>query len=728
MFIAHSSPDGIKRPHSLEEHTKGVLERSLTFSHSFDPYGITATAALAHDLGKKTGDFQAYIQSKKTKRGSVKHALGGTFVLNKISDDRAKLAGVMVAGHHAGLPDARNLYHEKVPNAEPYFRNLLQMTSKEKQEIKELLQTYAPLPDLIEPTFADLLTKMCFSALVDADFIDTEEYMDEIRSSTRFIDISLTIEDLSELLQQHMKQLMQNAKESPLNNRRARVYQACINESSSSIPFRSLNVPTGLGKTLSTMGYALEHAKRFNKRRVIVAIPFTSIIDQNADVYKNVFGSDSVLEHHSQMNDTTDENELMASARLATENWDRPIIVTTTVQLFDSLFSNKTSKCRKLHNIADSVIILDEFQKLPIPVLKPIFKMLKTLIEKFNVTVVVSSATPLSFDKAELFGNIDLPIEICSFNNKLFEEMKRVEYTFINESLTVEKLVCDMTQSNQVLCIVNTKNDAMKIYQKMTELYQSWDNIYHLSTAMCPHHRKKIIAAIREEIKDGKSLAVVSTQLIEAGVDFDFPVVYRAMAPVDSIVQAAGRCNREGKLEEGNVYIFELQDGGLPPETYTLGTEQARVILHEDGADSLHYLPTYNKYFRSLYSLKGENALDEFEITKLPPFTYAEVSKRFKMIDQDTVAVLCRYYSDQEASEKIERLIEEAEHLPYLSKKWYRTAQSFCVNLYKNSRFLNENCQYFKSIADGWYVWEGRYDESTGITDSISYNPDELVL
>ncbi|MFX3629260.1 MAG: CRISPR-associated helicase Cas3' [Ectobacillus sp.] len=729
MYIAHSSPDGKKQPQSLEHHTNGVFERSVVYSCSFDPYGITPIAALAHDLGKMTKEFQAYIQSDNPKKGSVKHALGGTLVLNTVADIRAQLAGMIVAGHHAGLPDARNLYNEKVPNAESYLRNLPHITNKEKQKIQGVLQGYTPLPNLDnEPAYVDLLVKMCFSALVDADFLDTEEYMDENRSKKRHHDCSLTVEDLSEKLQQHMNQLMKQAKESPLNNRRAAIYQACIEEGASSIPFRSLNVPTGLGKTLSAMGYALEHAKQFNKKRVIVAIPFTSIIDQNAEVYTNVFGADSVLEHHSQTQDIADENEEMSPSRLATENWDRPIIVTTTVQLFESLFSNKTSKCRKLHNIVDSIIILDEFQKLPIGLLKPIFTVLKTLIQKFNVTVVVSSATPLSFDKRELLGNIDAPVEICSFNHQLFEEMKRVEYTFLEETLTVEILVNSMSESGQVLCIVNTKKDALKIYEKMKDSCKSWDKIYHLSTSMCPHHRKKVIAAIRADLEEEKSIAVVSTQLIEAGVDFDFPVVYRAMAPIDSIVQAAGRCNREGKLAKGDVYIFELEEGGMPPGIYTAGTEQARAILQEDGANSLHYLPAYNKYFRSLYSLQGEHALDELEITKLAPFTYAEVNKRFKMIDQDTISVLCRYYADEEASRKIEKLIEEAKYAPYLSKNWYRTAQTFSIGLYKNSSFLKENQQLLKPIADGWYVWEGRYNDTTGITDSLSYNPDELVV
>lgn len=714
-YIAHTPPKKGVEPHYLDDHTEGVLQRAIEFSKSFDPYGITAASALAHDLGKMTKEFQYYIQEENPKRGSVKHALGGTIVLNRINDSRAKLAGVIVAGHHAGLPDASRIVNEKIPNAERYLSELPNSTHQEKQRIEELLQTFESLPNLSKDdlVYADMLVKMCFSSLVDADFLDTEEYMNKKRSLRRERTDSVPIHKLDERLQVYMAKLIEKASNTPLNRRRLQIYQSCLDQGFSLQPFRSLNVPTGLGKTLASMGYALKHAEKFNKKRVIVALPYTSIIDQSAQVYKEIFGEDEVLEQHSQVDFSDDENEQMSSMRLAAENWNRPIVITTTVQLFESVFSNRTSKCRKLHNIADSVIILDEFQKLPIEVLEPIFRALKILMDKFNVTVVVSSATPLSFDKPELFGNIDAPIEICPYNHELFEEMKRVEYEFLRESLSIESLVHRIEDCRQVLCIVNTRKDAMKVYKEMKKSQQQRRKIYHLSTLMCPHHRKKVIADIRADLENNKTIAVVSTSLIEAGIDFDFPIVYRVMAPIDSIVQAAGRCNREGDLDGGKVYIFELEGGGLPRGTYTRGTELTRILLKRSGVGSLHKLTTYNEYFRGLYSLEGEGGLDNYEITSAKPFAYGTVNGKFKMIEQKTVSVLCRNYNDEAGN--IERLLKEAKELPYLTKKWYRKAQMFSVNIEENNRFLKEHSLYLEQIAEGWYVWGGEYKGASGI-------------
>ena len=731
MIIAHSSPDGRKPPQSLEKHTIGVLARALKFSNSFDPYGITAISAIAHDLGKITDEFQKYIRSENKQRGSVKHALGGTLILNSIQDDRAALGGLIVSGHHAGLPDASRLNQERLPSAPSYLKALLNKDLKEKKVIQNLLSLFSPLPNIQaeDGVYIDFLIKMCFSALVDADFLDTEAYMDEGRSNTRFAVAPLSLENLYEKFKHHMKRLTEKVNPTALNQLRSKVYNSCIKEGSTPESFRSLNVPTGLGKTLASMGYALEHPKTFKKSRVIVAIPFTSIIDQNAQVYKQIFGSESVLEHHSQVTVGNDEFEDFSQRKLAAENWDMPIILTTTVQLFESIFSNRPGRCRKLHNIANSVIILDEFQKLPMEVLKPIFTLLKIMMKKFNVTVLVSSATPLSFERRELFGNIDPPVEICPYNSALFEEMKRVNYSLIPGFLSAKELVNLMRDHHQLLCIVNTKKDALLVFQEMKAMKTDEKrDFYHLSTSMVPHHRKKTIENIWRDLHAGKSLVVVSTQLIEAGVDFDFPVVYRAMGPLDSIVQAGGRCNREGKLRKGNVFLFELEGGGMPAGTYRKGAEQTRQLLKIEGVENLHKLELYNQYFRSLYSLEGEDGLDGYQITTLNPFSYEKVNERFKMINQQTVSVLCRFYQDEVASSQIEKLIQEAADFPHLSKSWCRKAQQFSVSLYKDSRFLRDNKQYLKQLSEEWFIWEGRYDLSVGITYSLEYNPDELVV
>lgn len=321
--------------------------------------------------------------------------------------------------------------------------------------------------------------------------------------------------------------------------------------------FRSLIVPTGLGKTLASIAYGLEHIKHFNKKRIIVALPLVNIIDQTAKVYKEVFGAEAVLEQHSQMSYVDDTGEAMERAKLAAENWDSyPIIVTTTVELFESLFSNRTSKTRKLHRLADSVIILDEFQKLPIHVLAPIFESLHTLMTYFNVTVVLCSATPLSFDNAQLVGNMGKPVGIWEQNDCLFKEMRRrVEYVRLPEPVTALQLSEMILEQRQALCILNTRKDAYRVYRQV-KLHKAGDEkVYHLSNRMCPDHRLKVITQIKKDLQNKLPVLVIATSLVEAGVDLDFPVVYRAISPLDSIIQAAGRANREGGESGEGLYF-----------------------------------------------------------------------------------------------------------------------------------------------------------------------------
>lgn len=422
-IIAHRAPE--KEDHTLEKHIEGVLHYGLKHANSFDPYGITAIAAIAHDLGKKTNEFQHYIRSDTKVRGTVKHALGGSLTLNSIEpkDERLLIAGMIVAGHHAGVPSFIELYHEKLNNVEGYLKFVPEMSLKEITHIKEILSKSLSIKseDRLHFAYLEMLGRMCYSALVDADYLDTETYMDHGKSLDRAQIKSHSIVRLHNILMMHMDEKMKQSDKTLLNERRKNVFFSCVKEGIAPIPFRSLNVPTGVGKTLASMGYALTHAKEHHKTRVIVAIPYTSIIEQNANEYKQIFGESSVLEHHSQM-ELNEEDEKHSSTKLAIENWDCPIVVTTTVQLFESLFSNRPSKCRKLHRITNSIIILDEFQKLPTHLLKPIFAMLDILIKKFNVTVLVSSATPLSFDRLDLFGNLEnSPVEIIDNNELMLE-------------------------------------------------------------------------------------------------------------------------------------------------------------------------------------------------------------------------------------------------------------------------------------------------------------------
>ncbi|XYG87679.1 CRISPR-associated helicase Cas3' [Heyndrickxia coagulans] len=722
-YIAHFAEN--KEPHYLDEHIKGTYFQARRFSHTFDRYGITAIAAIAHDLGKKSSAFVQYLKADKKIRGSVQHAIGGVIalcdILQEVRDERLIMAALIVAGHHTGMPDLPRLSEEKVREAPQYLKAIPELSQTEMQMIKDILKRFPGLPlggkSDRKSSFAykEMLMRMCFSALVDSDFLDTERYFDYGKSIKRR-GKAFSIQQLDEQLQNYMLKLRMESQDKEINRYRNEVYMACREAAKQPLFFRALVVPTGLGKTLASIAFALEHAKRFNKKRVIVALPLVNIIDQTARQYQKVFGKASVLEQHSQLSYTDDKGESMERARLAAENWDSfPIIVTTTVELFESLFSNRTSKVRKLHRLANSVIILDEFQKLPIHVLAPIFQALHLLMEHFNVTVVLCSATPLSFENAKLIGNMGTPIEICKNRNQLFASMKRVEYTRIEKPLTVSELVARMREHPAALCILNTRKDAFQVYREAISQKVNGQKLYHLSNRMCPDHRKKVIEQIKEDLKKEKPILVITTTVVEAGVDLDFPTVFRAMAPIDSIVQAAGRSNREGKLDKGKVFIFELIGGGMPGGMYRKGTEQTRILLNHHGTVALHEPWIFEKYFRSLYTLGGDDLLDSYGITSLKPFSFEKASRLFQMIDQNTVSILCKNYQDEDG--QIERLIRMYKEAPYLTKEWYREAQLFAVNEYVDSSFFRENQNQLEKISEGWYIWHGDYDMKTGIMD-----------
>lgn len=724
-YIAHLSETENREPHYLDEHIRGTYFQVRRFSHSFDPYGITAIAAIAHDLGKKSSAFVQYLKADKKIRGSVQHAIGGAIALfsmkEEVKDERIIMAAAIVAGHHTGMPDLQTLFVEKIPEAPQYLKTIPDLSQTEMQIIKDILKRFPGLPlggksdSQSSIAYKEMLMRMCFSALVDSDFLDTERYFYYGKSQKRHGG-ALSIQQLDKQLQNYMLELSRKGQDKEINKNRNEVYMACREAAKQPLFFRALVVPTGLGKTLASIAFALEHAKRFNKKRVIVALPLVNIIDQTAKKYQEVFGKASVLEQHSQLSYADDKDESMERAKLSAENWDSfPIIVTTTVELFESLFSNRTSKVRKLHRLANSVIILDEFQKLPIHVLAPIFQALHILMEHFNVTVVLCSATPLSFKNNELVGNMGAPVEICKNHDQLFASMKRVEYIRVKKPLTASELVTRIREHPAALCILNTRKDAFRVYREAIRQKVNGQKLYHLSNRMCPDHRKKVIEQIKEDLKKEKPILVIATTLVEAGVDLDFSAVFRAMAPLDSIVQAAGRSNREGKLDKGKVFIFELIGGRMPGGMYRKGTEQTKILLDHHGTAALHGPWIFEKFYRSIYTLGGDDLLDSYGITSLKPFSFEIADRLFQMIDQNTVSILCKNYKGEDG--QIERLIRMYKEAPYLTKEWYREAQLFAVNEYVDSSLFRENRNQLEKISEGWYIWHGDYDMKTGIMD-----------
>ena len=586
-YIAHIREDG--KIQSVEEHLKGTAELAGKFAKEFGNEDWGRVVALIHDIGKYNTAFQSYIKAcndwdeeDSTSSKKVDHSTSGGILSTKKFGVFGRILAYCIAGHHSGLPDWN---HELKVGGDLSSRlqkeELLQLIEKSIPDfIKNLNQpTTLPAGGKIKEEQIHLWIRMLFSSLVDADFLDTENFMSPEKGKER--GAYPPISELKEKLDTHLSKFKPDSK---VNEIRKQILDECQQKAALPSGFFTLTVPTGGGKTLSSMAFALKHAIQNNKKRVIMAIPYTSIIEQTAETYRNVFGENSVLEHHSNL----DPDKETQQSKLAAENWDAPIIVTTNVQLFESLFAAKTSSCRKLHNLTNSVIILDEAQMLPTEYLNPILSTIKGLVEMFGVTVVLCSATQPALcgeigSGIAKFKGIENATEIISSPKLLEENLKRTELNVLTEKLNNYNELAESLQAHeQVLCIVNTRKDCREIHALMPQ------GTIHLSAFMCPQERSRIISEVKTKLKNKENVKVISTQLIEAGVDIDFPVVYRALAGFDSITQAAGRCNREGKLGKfGNVNVF------IPPK-------QAPVGMMRKGEDASKELIAMIAYLQRL--------------------------------------------------------------------------------------------------------------------------------
>ncbi|MEW6202981.1 MAG: CRISPR-associated helicase Cas3', partial [bacterium] len=582
-YFAHSlenrPPEEWQR---LDEHLRNVANLAKQFAESFGGGDWGYAAGLWHDIGKYSQEFQNMLiksadnnTSVETKIGHPDHSTAGAQEANKlIPNGYGKLLSYAIAGHHSGLLDGKSneaclndRLKKHIPDYSACPWGILKFHSKIKsfpfvltkgnnERVAFQLQFYI---------------RMLFSCLVDADFLDTEAFMNKDKSLLRS-----NYPELSEMKNKLMEALDKLSSEAPdtlVNKYRKKILQQCISAADNSPGLFSLTVPTGGGKTLSSLAFAARHAIKYGMKRIIYVIPYTSIIEQNADVFREIFGNDAVLEHHTNVEIKEDDYK----SQLAIENWDSPLIVTTNVQFFESLFHNRTSRCRKIHNIANSVVILDEAQMLPVPFLKPCMGVLRELTTSYKTTIILCTATQPALSKNEEFkSGLENVREIISNPVDLYNQFKRVQISCLskNQGKTTDAELAKMIlEHKQVLCVVNTRRHARELYEKMEDK----EGLYHLSALMCPVHRSEIIQEIKLALKNNEKCRVVSTQLIEAGVDIDFPVVFRSFAGIDSIAQSAGRCNREGKLQAGKVYIF-YPEQDLPIGYLRQGAEEANAV------------------------------------------------------------------------------------------------------------------------------------------------------
>lgn len=701
-IISHIKNNGTKWEfQSNDKHQEGVAKLSAEFASHFGMAEFGQILGLLHDKGKEQQSFQQHIKKESGYQpdirveGDSNHAYVGALIAKQLFPMQSQLIDNIIMGHHRGLYDndkKRKILEKSIPQdvtITPITANLqLPELPYQKEDIHHLI-------------------RMLFSCLVDADRLDTERFMQPEQSELRCVKSS--IEELLKKLETFLYNLSNNVKQTEVNKIRKEVQEYCIKESDGDVNFYSLTVPTGGGKTLSSVLWALRHAKRNNLNRIIIAIPYTSIIVQTASVLRNIFGDENVLEHHSNTNVEDNDKWLTTKLKLATENWDYPIVVTTNVQLFESLFSSHPSKCRKLHNIVKSVLILDEVQTLPTQFLKPIVKTLSTLKRIFSTSVLFTTASqPVlegsirgTNDEFEALPKIN---EIIPTEAKLHERLRRVTLSFDNERTSYDEIANRLTQHNRVLCIVNTRRDALEIYERMPKEGVT----LHLSRMMCPKHIKNTIDTIRKALNsDEPVVRVISTQLIEAGVDIDFPVVYRQEAGLDSILQAAGRCNREGKLAIATTHVFKIQERSLPPGMIS---QANNARLNMKGDKNWFSTEAMQEYFYQLYSrVENFDVKDMEYLLYNEAFLFEEAAHQFKLIDDNTISVFVNYEDSMS-------LVDALRNFGY-SYSLIQKLSQYSVDI-RQRDFNNLHSEgLISSIDDKFYVIESslQYDEYIGI-------------
>jgi CRISPR-associated endonuclease/helicase Cas3 len=714
-FYAHTK-EGCKELEwqLLSEHLKQTAEIAESFSINEEEAQYFRIAGLIHDFGKYQQEFQDYLKYGG-KRGSVPHAVWGARLNNILGQQEISFA---IDGHHAGIPDEsewRSDHMLLTDETKSHLQDLLQKflidTGLNQQDLKIKNEYHQKL----DKQGKELFTRYIFSALTDADWLDTEAYIEPEKAKLRKSK-KLDIKKMIYLLEQKFNS-MPNVGE--INLLRNEVRNDALEKSKGSIGFYTLNLPTGMGKTLTSFYWALKHAEANSLKRIIIVLPFISIIDQTARILKELFGNDVVLEHHYNLSveNKSEAGDFYDPKKLATENWDYPVIVTTSVQFFESLFSNRPSKCRKIHNIAQSIVIFDEVQTLPKEVVLPTLEMLKDVQSLMKVSFLFCTATMPAFAKREGFDGLENMVSLAKEPEKLFEKTRRVHYHFLEDlkPLTQQELLNSIDkENNSTLVIFNTKPDTLKFYKTAQQNNQRWDKIYHLSTFLCPDHRKKIIEQIREDLKPstGKKILAVSTQLIEAGVDFDFPTVFRALAPLESIIQSAGRCNREWELDFGNVYLFSTVDNKMPDKTYRACAEQTKLLIQDD-PEKLHRHNFFEEYYKQILSLFVD--ADKYKINSLrEQMDFQKVNDYYRLIENATEALFIRDYNEESRE-----LMKGIEWKQFLSREDFRRIQAYSVQVYPN--FIKDYRGFCVENPLGIKVWYGPYDEDTG----ISLTPDQ---
>jgi len=699
-YLAHLTEDG--RTQTILEHLKGTASLCSAFAAAFDAEAQGHLAGMAHDIGKYSAAFQRRLHGGP----KVDHASAGAFECLKTQQLAAAFA---ISGHHGGLPDGGSRGDAAGAGT---FWGRINRASQGNLEGYHAWQSEFSLPHANTPAFAGtrlegmFFTRMLFSCLVDADYTDTGAFMD---NSPYLPASSSSMEELWRRLETYVSGWF--PPKGALNMQRCAILEQCMSAGAQYGPgLFTLTVPTGGGKTVASLSFALAQAKARRMKRIVYVIPYTSIIEQTAQIFREILGDENVLEFHSgvQFDQQEDDASSPETAPLtrSVETWDVPVIVTTAVQFFESLYACRPSKCRKLHNLAQSVLIFDEAQMLPLPYLRPCVWAIAQLVRHYGASAVLCTATQPALDPIFQEFAPEIPIrEICPMAEAHWESFRRVSFQQAG-TLSWMDLAARLQQQEQVLCVVNTRRAAREVFHQL-----SGSGNFHLSTLMYPAHRKRILDEIRRRLRDGLPCRVVSTSLIEAGVDVDFPAVYRELSGLDSILQAAGRCNREGKRppEDSIVTIFQGEDP--PPRLFETSIGAGKIVL--DHCQDVSSRAAIHTYFSTLLDLKGAEAQDAHHILPLMEsefFPFRTVAERFHLIESPTTTV----YLPLEEGAGLVELLRSGQY----SRTLYRRLGQYGVSVYPQHLAALEQAGALEHLEDGSVVLRdiGLYTQTTGLT------------
>jgi len=698
-----------------ENHAEGVAELASAFSREFGLPNWGKILGLLHDRGKEKTDFQRFIRINSGldisagKYSDKNHSHIGAILIENKYPDSFHLMSNAIAGHHRGLYDHDTLELLLKKHIPCEVNTELPDIAPEKPSMKLL------------PTDISHLTRMLFSCLTDADYLDTERFMKPEDYISRTNSTELT-----ELKVRLDKWLLRfnAAPDTELNRIRTKINNICYSKSNVPCGFYELSVPTGGGKTISSMVWAINHAISKGKKRIIIAIPYTSIIVQTAEVMREIFGAENVLEHHS----VVDENKLSHKNKLAAENWDAPIVVTTNVQLFESIFANSPGKCRKLHSLSNSVVILDEVQNMPLSHLQPIVEALDSYVRLFGLSVLLCTASQPTLTGEHkglgttmFHGLTDNIGQIIPSSLHLHEKLRRTTIEMPKALSNMEETAQKISSHNQVLCIVNTRRIALELYK----LLPPDESTIHLSRMMCPKHIQETLCHMKTLLKsgEGQTVRVISTQLIEAGVDIDFPIVYRQLAGLDSILQAAGRCNREGLKKEGVTQVFEL-DNFRAPGLIGYATDAMREMLSLSPDSDWQSPDTMAAYFHILYSkMPSFDKEGIINLTKNPRnIPFETVARKFRLIDESGTPVIINFGDSPNLVNTLHKY-GPSKNLTKALGLYSVTIRQHLFNKLHKAGIIEEPWEGFYFIP-----LKEQYDEKTGLKTDNEYIEQSFII